>query len=381
MNAPSRFQQILTADNHYKMLDDYFTANQVQSIFLVCGSSIQKLALGDYFQELPQRLGIAVNRFSDFSPNPVYESVEAGVAAFRNSGSKDIVAVGGGSALDVAKCIKLYANMNPAEHYLHQVIIPNDIRLLAVPTTAGTGSEATRYAVIYCGGEKQSVTHDSCIPSTVLFDPSTLSTLPDFQKKATMLDALCHAVEAMWSVNATSESRAYSEEAIGLLLHNCSGYLAGDALSCQQMLQAANIAGKAINITQTTAGHAMCYKLTSLYGLPHGYAAALCVNKLWPFMLRAAQESEKDRLYNHLRSAFDRLARAFSCAQPAEAANRFSALLDSFGFGPPHANPEDLEMLVCSVNATRLKNNPVQLDSQTIRHLYQEILGIGLERN
>ena len=86
--------------------------------------------------------------------------------------------------------------MDSSRNYLEQPIVPNDVKLLAIPTTAGTGSEATRYAVIYYNGVKQSVADESCIPSAVLMDSSVLKTLPLYQKKSTMLDALCHALAA-----------------------------------------------------------------------------------------------------------------------------------------------------------------------------------------
>lgn len=99
-----------------------------------------------------------------------------------------------------------------------------------------------------------------------------------------MLDALCHSMESFWSVNSTEESKQYSREAIQLMMKYKNAYLANEAIGNTAMLKAANIAGKAINITQTTAGHAMCYKLTSLYGIAHGHAAALCNAALWPYM-------------------------------------------------------------------------------------------------
>ena len=147
-----------------------------------------------------------------------------------------------------------------------------------MPTTAGTGSEATRYAVIYFDGEKQSISDYSCIPSAVLMDASVLKTLPIYQKKSTMMDAFCHAIESYWSVNSSEESRQYSRRAIQLIMENKDLYIGNDETGNTQMLKAAHLAGKAINLTQTTAGHAMCYKLTSLYGIAHGHAAALCVS-------------------------------------------------------------------------------------------------------
>ena len=84
--------------------------------------------------------------------------------------------------MDSAKCIKLFANMNDDTLYLKQEIVPNDIPFIAIPTTAGTGSEATKCAIIYYQGEKLTVTDDSSIPSFTLFDPSALKTLRLYQK-------------------------------------------------------------------------------------------------------------------------------------------------------------------------------------------------------
>ena len=165
-------------------------------------------------------MGIPIVMFSEFTPNPLCGEVAEGIKVFKDNNCDMIVAVGGGSAIDVAKCIKLYANMDDRINYLEQAIVPNDIELMVVPTTAGTGTEATRYTVIYYNGEKQSVIDTSCIPNTVVFDASALSTLPIYQKKSTMMDALCHAIESYWSVNSTEESRRYSEEAIKIIIDN-----------------------------------------------------------------------------------------------------------------------------------------------------------------
>ena len=125
--------------HNYVELDKYLG----DKVLLVCDGSIQFLKINDYFNKKRN-----IVRFSDFIPNPLYESVVKGVELFHKEGCDTIVAVGGGSAMDVAKCIKLYSNMNNQDNYLKQKIVPNDIPLIAVPTTAGTGSEATRYAVI-----------------------------------------------------------------------------------------------------------------------------------------------------------------------------------------------------------------------------------------
>lgn len=368
-------QNILTASKKYTELDEYFVQSGAKTIMLVCDSSMQYLKLNEYFHTLEERKGIKVVRFSDFQPNPLYESVVSGVRLFRETHCDLIAAVGGGSAMDVAKCIKLYANMDSSENYLEQTITPNDIPLLAVPTTAGTGSEATRYAVIYYNGEKQSVTAESCIPSTVLFDASVLKTLPLYQKKATMMDALCHAIESFWSVNSTDESREYSREAIELILTNQDAYLANDDTGNANMLKAANIAGKAINITQTTAGHAMCYKLTSLYGIAHGHAAALCVMVLIPYMLAHMEDCIDLRGIEYLDAVYDAIAHTMVCETPAQMAEKFCQIVQSLELTAPELKTEtDIELLKSSVNPVRLKNYPIALTAEAIEYLYKQIL-------
>lgn len=366
-------QQIIEAGNQYKQLDDYLLGKK--KILLVCGKSIESLEIGKYFDGLEERTRIKIVKFSNFKPNPLYESVVEGVKVYKEEQCDCIVAVGGGSAMDVAKCIKLYANMDKGQNYLKQKIVPNDILFIAVPTTAGTGSEATRFAVIYYNGKKQSVSDNSCIPSAVVVDPSVLETLPEYQKKSTMMDALCHATESFWSVNSTEESQKYSTEAIKLVLQNKDGYLANTKKGNAGMLKAANTAGKAINITQTTAGHAMCYKLTGLYGIAHGYAAALCVSKLYPYMLENVDKCIDPRGGEYLKETFKRLAKAYGCDRAMDAANKFNEILKGLNLEVPIPKKEDYEILKNSVNPIRLKNNPVGLDIDTIDSLYHQILG------
>ena len=100
-------------------------------------------------------ISIPYVKFSDFTPNPLYEDVCKGVELFNAEECDTILAVGGGSSLDVAKCIKLYCRMSKDTLYLDQEYKDTGVKLIAIPTTAGTGSESTRYAVIYYDGKKQ----------------------------------------------------------------------------------------------------------------------------------------------------------------------------------------------------------------------------------
>ena len=370
-------QKIIKANGNYSGLDVYLKETGVKKILLVCDDSIGFLKLDKYFDTLENRLGIKVIRFNDFKPNPLYESAVKGVEVLKENGCELITAVGGGSAIDTAKCIKLYSNMDPDKNYLEQKIVPNEIKLLAVPTTAGTGSEATKYAVLYYNGEKQSITHESCIPEAVLFDVSTLKTLPAYQKKATMMDAFCHGIESFWSVNSNDESKEYSKKAVSLIMDNMEGYLLNDDNACENMLKAANLAGKAINITQTTAGHAMCYKLTSLYNIAHGHAALLCDIKLFPYMQKALDDCIDPRGKEHIEKILAEISKAVGCDSIEAAFDKLASLSHKLELYPPeNVSEEDIEILKNSVNPVRLKNHPVSLTVETIEKLYREILNV-----
>ena len=333
-----------------------------KKVLLVCGNSFDKLDIAAPIRALNPVY------FRDFSPNPLYEDVCKGVELFRSSHCDAILAIGGGSAMDVAKCIKLFAPMDASQNYLTQPYADSGILLCAIPTTAGTGSESTRHAVIYYGGEKQSVSHLSLVPDYACLVPSVLRGLPLYQKKCTMLDALCQAIESWWSVNSTAESIDYSAQAIRLIVDNWQSYIeAGSPEAAQQILLAANYAGRAISITATTAPHAMSYKLTSLYSIPHGHAVALCLPQVWHFLLSGDGPCNDTRGLQHVQ---DTLA-----ALPIDVC-WFEDLLAKLELSRPVSSNKaaDLELLSDSVNPVRLKNNPILPDKSAIKAMYERIV-------
>ena len=370
-------QRIITARDNYIEFDQWIKENGCKKILMVCDGSIWYMDGFNKHLEEVEKTGVEMIGFRDFQPNPLYESVVKGVELFNDEKCDSIMAVGGGSAMDVAKCIKLYSNLlgdGADGAWLKAEIIPNSIPFIAMPTTAGTGSEATRYAVIYYNDAKQSVTSESFIPSAVLMDPNALKTLPLYQKKATMMDALCHAIESFWSVNSTEKSKEYSRAAIQAVLKHMDGYLANTEEGNAGMLKAAHTAGQAINITQTTAGHAMCYKITSLFHSAHGHAAILCDRVLFPWMAENTDKCTDPRGEEYLKATLDEIGRAMGCKDATEGAEKLRIIFDSLELEVPTATAEQFEILKNSVNPVRLKNHPIALDVDTIDSLYHIIL-------
>lgn len=341
-----------------------------KKLFVVCGKNCSKLEIISSIIALP----VDLVWFHDFMPNPTYDSVCSGVELFRKNDCTQILAIGGGSALDVAKCIKAFSTMNSDVNYLQQELINNNIDLIVIPTTAGTGSEATRFAVIYYQGEKQSISHNSLIPKYVILAPEVLTTLPLYQKKVTMLDALCHGFESYWSINSTEESQEYSRQAIEMIVENLEQYLNNTKSGNHNMLIASNLAGKAINITQTTAGHAMSYKITSICKISHGHAVALCIPKIWKYMIAHMDKCIDARGRDYLTTIFLNIANATKNSCSEGAIKWLEHLLESMELEKPVITTKVLSEMVDAVNLQRLKNTPVLLDKKSIEELYRQIL-------
>ncbi|MBO4501529.1 MAG: iron-containing alcohol dehydrogenase, partial [Clostridia bacterium] len=149
--------------------DAIFEELRPKRVFFVCDEAFAFLP-GDVKNVYLSRRD-SFTLFDSFTPNPLYEQVCKGVELFKKDKCDVILAMGGGSAIDVAKCVKLYCRMDENENYLKQECKDSGVPLIAIPTTAGTGSESTRYAVIYYEGKKQSVTHESIVPNYVVLEP------------------------------------------------------------------------------------------------------------------------------------------------------------------------------------------------------------------
>lgn len=365
-------------------------------VFLVCDSSFPFLNI----KEDIENMGVPHVLFSDFTPNPLYEQVCKGIDLFQITKCNSILAVGGGSAIDVAKCIKLAVLAKEGNDAIIPPIVNTRVEcdgsripLIAIPTTAGTGSESTHNAVMYYEGAKQTVTNDGILPDVAILEPKVLKTLPLYQKKCTMLDALCQGIESWWSVNSTEESYEYSHKTIELIMANWRKYIFdNDDEAAANIMLGANYGGRAINITATTAAHAMSYKITSLYKLPHGHAVAVCLPEIWDYMLTqlpapvgegCPQDGVGSKIIDprgseYLASIFSKIAEAMRCSTPAEAIATFRQMLSDMEIGNPTSDishrTSDISLLTSSVNPIRLKNNPVELDNATIKSLYEKIV-------
>ncbi len=352
-----------------------------EKLFLVVDSSYPFLNIKDAIEALPVKERVM---FSDFTPNPLYEQVCNGIELLKTSYCDTILAVGGGSAIDVAKCIKLAVLAQEGNAAIIPPLVSTRVAcdgaklpFIAIPTTAGTGSESTHNAVMYYEGAKQTVTNDGVLPDFAVLEPSVLKTLPLYQKKCTMMDALCQGIESWWSVNSTVESYEYSRKTVELIMANWRKYIfENDDEAAAQIMLAANYGGRPINITQTTAAHAFSYKITSLYKLPHGHAVAVGLPEIWAYMLGNMDKCIDSRGQEYLADIFYQIAKAMGCGTPVDAISLFRQMMVEMELKNPVAvnRIDELDVLSTSVNPVRLKNNPIFLDSKTISFIYNVII-------
>lgn len=301
--------------------------------FDACGGR----AVIDRLQEITQ---CQITEFEDFSVNPKYEEAQVGLEKLLQSKADMIVAIGGGSVLDMSKLIR---HMAVEKGY--------SIPLHAMPTTAGTGAEATHFAVVYIDGKKQSIAADDVLPDVaVVYPPFTYSN-SEYQTACAGFDAVAQAIESFWAKGATEKSRAYAKKALGLLWNQLPQLVQNPTEELRdQVAEGAYWAGRAINISTTTAPHAFSYAFTSHYGYPHGHAVALT----FPFFMKL----------NGTKELFDILSQ--SSMNVIEEMEKYITLL---GLSLRLAPSVDVCGTLQEVNLQRLSNNPVEVTLELIKEL------------
>jgi len=288
--------------------------------------------------------------FTNFTPNPTIEQVWSGIEKFCINDCDFIISFGGGSAIDVAKCINIL-KINTTE-------FENSARAkhLAIPTTAGTGAESTKFAVVYKNSEKLSIESENILSEFVILDAKFLQSLPEYHKKSSLIDALSQAIESLWAKGATTQSKSYAKSALQMIFENANDYISGDLSASERILNAANLAGKAINIGKTTAPHALSYKLSSMFNVAHGHAVALCL----PFLFADLSNANllPDELNLQILEQYNELVKSFDL--------KFTPQVENIG--------EAIKILADSVNVQRLSNHPQEISRERICEIYRNIL-------
>jgi len=382
MSADLKQQEVYMADGATMQIAGILEHFSAHRVFLVADDPAYTASGAEEDLE-PLFANRSVERFLGFEPNPRLEDIQRGIRQFRTSCPDIVIAVGGGTAIDLAKLIgTLAANQAAATDIItgRGSIEDDGPPLIAVPTTAGTGSEATHFAVAYVAGRKYSVASPRLLPGYAVIDSRFTHSLPAHITAASGLDAFCQSVESIWAVGATEDSIRYASESVRL----ANAYLP----TCVQdptpesrdaMCRAAHLSGKAINISKTTAAHAISYAVTKRYGTSHGMAVALTLGQLLRFNASVSDADCCDpRGAEHVRSRIATLLELLEEPSAERGASRIHSLMESVG-APTRLrdvgvkNKEAVAWIAAQVNVERLSNNPRKVDRADIERLLQNI--------
>ena len=283
-----------------------------------------------------------------------------------------ILAIGGGAIIDYAKIANLVDDRPDIANLIINYSYPlknKNAKLAVIPTTAGSGAEVTSNAVMYVNGIKYSFESELLIPDYFFLVPEFLISAPYNIKASSGFDALAQALESLVSKKSNSESIDYALKSIKISLDSFVSFLNNPNLkNASEMSIASNLAGKAINISKTTAPHATSYPFTSLFNISHGHAVSLFFENFFKFNYDNLDKSETSF---DLRKRFELIFKLFDVKNINDFNSKISLikkkaqLEDNLEVLDININQSSKE-IIKGINLLRLGNNPVKLTDKDI---------------
>ena len=370
---------MLIGTSHLKDITKFLVSKEIHRVLLITGKNSYSDSSAHSLLE-PHLSDFSVSRFQEFAHNPKIEDVERGIQVFKDRDCQAIVAVGGGSVLDMAKLIKAFQDYggNISEGVRTNNVGDCSTPLVALPTTAGTGSEATQFAVVYIDQKKYSVSNEELLPNIAILIPEFTYSASPYLTAVTGMDAFSQAIESYWSVNSTEESKEYSKEALRSLWRHLPGAVReNDASDRRAVMQAAHLAGKAINIAKTTAAHAISYSFTSYHDIPHGHAVALTIPFFCGYNSQVSDiDCNEERGSDYVRGIMSEIECILGEDDLEKATNSFIISLGLNQTIPesPDGVKRDIERILGNINAQRMKNNPRYVQFDDLRANLQKVI-------
>jgi alcohol dehydrogenase len=367
-------QRIIFAEGCFEQIESIIAGLRAKSPLVITG--------GESFEKsgAKKKINIHLKKytpafFSVSTPLPEFDEVQRGISFLKKNNFDLIIAIGGGSVLDTAKLIRFLGAQQTSLTESLQNINSEKIKgipLIAVTTTAGSGAEATHFAVLYIKKVKQSIAHLNILPDVALIDPLLSFSAPSSIAAASGLDALSQSIESYWSIGATSKSKLLAGQSISLASKNLvSAVVNKDRTAHAALSKAASMAGQAINISKTTAPHAVSYTLTTAFGIPHGIAVALTLGE---FFRCIGEISDKD--INHplgrqyIQKTTAEICSYLGVTTPDMAKRYYLNLLKDLGVSASLSEygikQTDFPAIIDSVNYERLSNHPQKITKEEL---------------
>jgi len=359
-----------SAEDIKKFIND----KSFKKIFVLCG---KKSFVTSGAEELFKKIIIdkEIKLFYKKSELPILEELIEIINDIKNFKPDLILAVGGGAVIDYAKI----ANVVDVREDLADLIVNYSYpfkkkytKLTVIPTTAGSGAEVTSNAVIYVDGIKHSFESELLIPDNFFLIPEFLISAPNNIKASAGFDAIAQALESLVSKKSNDQSVEYASKSLRVSVNSFISFVNNPNMkNATEMSIAANLAGKAISISKTTAPHAASYPFTSLFNISHGHAVGLFFERFFKFNY---ENLEKSDVSFDLKKRFDLIFNLFDVSN----IEGFNATISSI---KKQAKLEDnmkllnidldknIEKIIGGVNLLRLGNNPVKINGNDISNI------------
>ncbi len=281
-----------------KKLKKFVKRSSKRNIFLVTGKkSFFNSGCSVLFKELSD---FKITKFTDFSTNPNFSDLQKGLNLFKKNECDSLIAIGGGSVMDIGKLIAYLSECKIKDIESIQEFSKKGIRkipLMCIPTTAGSGAESTHFSVLYYKDKKYSIANSSMVPDDTILNPIFSFSTSKYQKAVSGLDALSQGIESFWAKGSSEISRSYAKKAIKLIWNNLyKSVNNNDYESHKKVFEGSVLAGKAINISKTTAPHALSYYFTNIHNISHGHAVALTLSKIYHLNREQSLKSENKKI-------------------------------------------------------------------------------------
>lgn len=314
MNSKAFCSTEVVFSSHEKMKNIIISLDAANVVLVMSKSSADRQNLMPLVEVLEMQCKELEGKFfwiKDIKSNPTQGEVINSLKAIGNNKIDLIVAIGGGSSIDLAKAISAfhdplrndkYTIENITELIINKESSKNFIDIVAIPTTAGTGSEVTQWATIWdCNNKKKySIDDESLKPKLAIIVPDFTLSMDKKMTISTGLDAICQAIEAYWSKHTTPIVQEIAYRAIEIILLNLRKVVdnPNDILLREKLCRASLMSGIAFSKTRTTACHSISYPLTMIYGIPHGFAVAMTLDSV--SKINKGSFPNNDELYNLL---------------------------------------------------------------------------------
>lgn len=375
-------RQVFSGKGSINELQNIVKATGSASVCLMTDKGVAGCGLAELPLSVLRKCDVKLHVIDDVAREPSVYDVKETYSKLKEQGTDLIVAIGGGSVIDMAKIMSVaMTNEKLIEDLRAEGVIVNpSLPMAAIPTTSGTGAEATANAIFLYPEEdlKVGIVNENMVPDYVILDASVTCGLPPALTASTGVDALCHAVESYISVIANPISRMFSLKAVELICNSIEkAYADGNDFAAREEMQlGAFYAGVCLTSSSTVAVHALSYPLGGKYHIPHGVSNAI----LLPYVMEVNMESCREEFTALAPYMLPDIQNTPKEQWPQKVVDYLYELMKKLdipdtltGFG---VKPEDLDYL--TDNAVKVERlllkNPKKLSKEDIKGIYEKLL-------